>query len=97
LTTDPDLINDHFSGYDVNIPPLTSPFVQTADIDNVVIIVTMEESRMITVDQPIPDCPTIHVSRKNRITPQIFRRHLSITPFNQPNFGASLTLASPCV
>lgn len=76
------------------LPPLTSPLVQTADMDSVVNHVTTAESRMMTVDHPIPDCPATQVRRRYNITPQMLRRHLSMTPFIQPNFGATLAFFS---
>ena len=75
-------------------PPLTSPFVQTADIDKVVNHVTTAERTMITVDQPIPACPPTHVRRKYNMTPQMLRRHRSMTPLIQPNLGATLAFLS---
>ena len=36
------------------LPPFTSPLVQTADIDNVVKVVTTADKRMMTVAKPIP-------------------------------------------
>ena len=73
------------------LPPLTSPFVHTADMERVVTTVTSADNKIMTADQPIPAWPTTHVSRRNSITPQMFNRHRSMTPFNQPNFGAALT------
>ena len=76
------------------LPPLTSPLVQTADMDNVVNHVTTADSTMITVDQPIPACPATHVSRKYNITPQMLRRQRNMTPLSQPNLGATLAFFS---
>ena len=45
-------------------PPLTSPLVQTADMDNVVRVVTTTDKSPMTVAKPIPACPTTQESRK---------------------------------
>lgn len=34
----------------------------------------------------IPACPTIQLTRKKSITPQIFSKHLTKTPLIHPNF-----------
>lgn len=58
-----------------DLPPLTSPLVQIADMERVVIMVTAEDNRMMTVVKPIPACPVIQVRRKNNITPKMFSKH----------------------
>ena len=65
-------------------PPLTCPFVQIADIDTDVTMVTTVANNIITKDSPIPACPTIHESLKNMMTPQIFSRHGKSTPRIHP-------------
>lgn len=77
-----------------DIPPFTSPLVHTADMDKVVNIVTTADNTMMTVDQAIPAWPATHVSRKYNITPQMLRRHRSMTPFSHPNLGATFTFLS---
>ena len=67
-------------------PPFTSPFVQIADMDNAVMVVTTVANNTTTLDNPIPAFATIHGIRKNKITPQIFRRVGNKTPLIQPNF-----------
>jgi hypothetical protein len=49
--------------------------VQIADIDIVVIEVTVLAKAIMTVASPIPDCPVTHDNLKNNITPNMFRRH----------------------
>ena len=71
------------------LPPFTSPLVQTADIDNVVKVVTTADKRMMTVAKPIPAWPTTQDSLKYSITPHMFRRQPNSTPLIQPNFGAA--------
>lgn len=58
-----------------DLPPLTSPLVQIADMETVVMVVTTEDSRMMTDVRPIPACPVIHVRRRNNITPKMFSKH----------------------
>ena len=70
-----------------NKPPLTCPFVQIADIDNVVIVVTTAARRTISDISPIPACPVSHGSLRYKITPQIFKRQGTRTPLHQPNFN----------
>lgn len=60
-----------------DIPPLTSPLVQMADMDRAVSVVTNVESRTITDVRPTPAFPVTHDRRMNSITPQIFNRHLT--------------------
>ena len=73
-------------------PPLTSPLVQTADMDNVVRVVTTADRSTMTVAKPIPACPTTQESRKYSITPHMLRRQPNNTPLIQPNLGAFSTL-----
>ena len=72
----------------VHLPPLTSPLVQTADMDNVVKVVTTADNRTITEAKPIPAWPTTQDNRKYNITPHMLRRQPNRTPLIQPNFGA---------
>lgn len=58
-----------------DLPPLTSPLVQIADMETVVMVVTTEDSRIMTDVRPIPACPVIHVRRRNNITPKMFSKH----------------------
>lgn len=71
----------------MNLPPLTTPFVLIADIDNAVIVVTTVVVKIKIVPSTIPACATTQLRRRNSITPQIFRMHLIKTPFIQPNFN----------
>ena len=73
-------------------PPFTSPLVQTADMDNVVRVVTTADRSTITVAKPIPACPTTQESRKYSMTPHMLRRQPNSTPLTHPNFGAFNTL-----
>ena len=73
-------------------PPLTSPLVQTADMDNVVRVVTTADKSTMTVAKPIPACPTTQESRKYSITPHMLSRQPNSTPLIQPNLGAFSTL-----
>ena len=73
-------------------PPLTSPWVQTANMDNVVRVVTTADKNTMTVAKPIPACPTTQESRKYSITPHMLRRQPNSTPLIQPNLGAFNTL-----
>lgn len=46
-------------------------------MDRVVMMVTMAESKTITVAKPIPACPVTQLRRMNNITPHMFSKHLT--------------------
>ena len=72
----------------IKVQTLICPFVDTADIEIVVMVVTTFDKTSTPIPSKIPACPTTHVRRRNNITPQMFRRHLMYTPSNQPNLSA---------
>lgn len=67
----------------IPIPPLTSPLVQMALIERVVMTQTTAEMSMMTRESPMPACETTHEMRRNSITPQMFSRHGIKTPYEQ--------------
>ena len=56
-------------------PPRTSPFVQMADMESVVTVVTTPDRMMMTIAWPIPACPTTHDRRRKIMTPKMLSRH----------------------
>ena len=77
-------------------PPFTSPFVQMADIDKVVNVVTIVAKSTIPEAIRIPASPTTHGNLKNSITPQIFRIVGTKTPFTQPNLAEWFLISIDC-
>ena len=70
-----------------SLPPFTTPFVQIADIDTVVTVVTSADRSITMEARPMPAWPTTHDKRRYKITPQILSRQPNRTPLIQPNFG----------
>lgn len=77
------------------LPPLTSPFEQTADMDNVVKVVSKADKRTTKEAKPIPAWPTTQDSRKYSITPHILRRMPSSTPLIQPGLLGAVMESRP--
>ena len=68
-------LQDCCKSVSTKLPPRTSPFVQMADMESVVMVVTTAERRMTTMACQIPAWPTTHDSRKKIITPKMLSRH----------------------
>ena len=65
--------------------PFTIPFVQIALMEMVVRVVTTVARAIIRIVYITPASPTIQLIRRNKITPQIFKRQRTKTPWIQPN------------
>lgn len=65
-------------------PPLIRPFVETADMEMPVMIVTRLAKETMQSPSISPAWPTTQVSLRKSMTPQMLRIHLMNTPLTQP-------------